>query len=523
MYWCKIAQTNEEFEAIAQLNYETFVEEIPQHKPNATRKKVDRFHQENTYVVVYKETELIGMVAFRDQRPFSIDEKIGKVEQFLEKENCAKLCEIRLLAVKRGYRTGRVLLKLTQALNTYAYEKGYTAAVISGTTREEKLYRQMGFKQFAPAVGEKDALFLPMVLTRHEFEQSLQHRLFADHFTFYPGPVKQLEQIGYTDLSHRSLPFYALYERVQKKLLHLSNANYVGIIVGTGTLANEVMLAQLKEQQVGKGLILTNGEFGERLRKQAIRWSLQFDVVRKDWGTAFDVDEVASLLATGSYQWMLAVHGETSTGTCNDLESLSKLAKHYHVKLCIDSISTFGAMPFSLQDCYLATAVSGKAIGALSGLAFVFSQSLAPSAAMLPAYLDLAHYQQGAIPFTLPAVLLGNVDRSLQAYPERYEQLQQRFKALLQLPIMQYQYSTVQYPMLVTVQLPSTFSNLHIDLALNGLFVHGDSHYLRQKGFLQFSVIQPDFDEALQRLGEILSYYEKVIKTDTLALQEKVL
>ena len=65
------------------------------------REKVDRFHQENTYVVVYKQTELIGMVAFRDQRPFSIDEKIGKVEQYLSKENCEKLCEIRLLSVKK--------------------------------------------------------------------------------------------------------------------------------------------------------------------------------------------------------------------------------------------------------------------------------------------------------------------------------------------------------------------------------------------------------------------------------------
>jgi len=512
MYWCKIAQTNEEYEAIARLNYETFVEEIPQHEPSMTRKKVDRFHQENTYIVVYKETELIGMVAFRDQRPFSIDEKIGKVEQFLPKEWCGKVCEIRLLAVKKNYRAGRVLLKLTQALNTFAYEKGYTAAVISGTTREEKLYKQMGFQQFAPAVGTKNAQFLPMVLTRHDFEQSLQRRLAKDDYTFYPGPVKQLETIGYTNLSHRSLSFKALYERVHQKLLHLSNANHMGIIVGTGTLANEVMLAQLKAQQLGKGLIITNGEFGERLRKQAVRWSLDFDVVEQEWGTMFDSKELALLLGTGAYQWMLAVHGETSTGTCNDLEDLSQLAKCYDVKLCVDSISTFGAMPFSLQDCYLATAVSGKAIGAMSGLAFVFSQYLAPSTTSLPAYLDLANYQEGAIPFTLPAVLLGNLDVSLQAYPVRYEQLQQRFEALLQLPCMHYQLPTTQYPMLLTIKLPRKLSNLHIDLALNGLLVHGDSQYLRQRGFLQFAVIQPDFEDALIRLKEMLRYYEQVIK-----------
>ncbi|ACA39503.1 aminotransferase class V-fold PLP-dependent enzyme [Lysinibacillus sphaericus] len=510
MYWCKIAQTNEEYEAIARLNYETFVEEIPQHEPNKQRLKIDRFHQENTYIVVYKKTELIGMVAFRDQRPFSMDEKIGKVEQFLPEEICGKICEIRLLAVKKNYRTGRVLWRLTQALNTFAYEKGYTAAVISGTTREEKLYKQMGFQQFAPAVGAKDAQFLPMVLTRDVFEHDLQRRLAKDDYTFYPGPVKQLETIGYTNLSHRSLNFKAIYERVQQQLLHLANTKHVGIIVGTGTLANEVMLAQLHAQQLGKGLILTNGEFGERLRKQAVRWSLDFDAAEQQWGTIFDYEKIASLLENGAYQWMLVVHGETSTGTCNDLESLGHLAKCYNVKLCVDSISTFGAMPFSLQDCYLATAVSGKAIGAMSGLAFVFSQYLAQSTTTLPAYLDLANYHQGAIPFTLPAVLLGNLDESLQAYPVRYAQLQQRFEALLQLPYMHFQLPTTQYPMLITIQLPETLSNLHIDLALNGLLAHGDSPYLRQRGFLQFAVIQPDFEDALVRLHEVLHYYEQI-------------
>lgn len=510
MYWCKIAQTNEEYEAIARLNYETFVEEIPQHEPNKQRLKIDRFHQENTYIVVYKKSELIGMVAFRDQRPFSMDEKIGKVEQFLPEEICGKICEIRLLAVKKNYRTGRVLWRLTQALNTFAYEKGYTAAVISGTTREEKLYKQMGFQQFAPAVGAKDAQFLPMVLTRDVFEHDLQRRLAKDDYTFYPGPVKQLETIGYTNLSHRSLNFKAIYERVQQQLLHLANTKHVGIIVGTGTLANEMMLAQLHAQQLGKGLILTNGEFGERLRKQAVRWSLDFDAAEQQWGTIFDYEKIASLLENGAYQWMLVVHGETSTGTCNDLESLGHLAKCYNVKLCVDSISTFGAMPFSLQDCYLATAVSGKAIGAMSGLAFVFSQYLAQSTTILPAYLDLANYHQGAIPFTLPAVLLGNLDESLQAYPVRYAQLQQRFEALLQLPYMHFQLPTTQYPMLITIQLPDTLSNLHIDLALNGLLAHGDSPYLRQRGFLQFAVIQPDFEDALVRLHEVLHYYEQI-------------
>lgn len=512
MYWCKIAQTEKEFEAIARLNYETFVEEIPQHEPNPAKKKVDRFHQENTYLVVYKGIELIGMIAFRDQRPFSIDEKIGKVEQYLSQEQCAKLCEIRLLAVKKAYRTGRVLLKLSQALNVFAYEKGYTAAVISGTTREEKLYKQIGFKQFAPAIGTKDAMFLPMILTRQQFEQSYQHRLVTGGHTFYPGPVKQKVSIEYTDLSHRTATFGSLYGRVTSKLLQLSETHHVALVVGTGTLANEVMLGQIKAQHLGRGIILTNGEFGERLHKQAERWALDFDVVEQRWGQAFDFVSIDTMLQKGSYQWLLAVHGETSTGTCNNLEQLVQLTKRYNMKLCVDCISTFGALPFSLKDCYLATAVSGKAIGALSGLAFVFSQKLAKPSTSIPAYMDLANYQQGAIPFTLPASLVRNVEVALQAYPARYELLQQRFDTLLQLPFMHYKLSTTYYPMLITLECPKSLSQLHTDLTLNQLFVHGDSRYLREKNFIQLSVIQPDFEQAIVRLQEILCYYQQVVE-----------
>lgn len=46
----KIADTEEEFEQIFCLNYETFALEIPQHQQNESRKLVDKFHHENTYL-----------------------------------------------------------------------------------------------------------------------------------------------------------------------------------------------------------------------------------------------------------------------------------------------------------------------------------------------------------------------------------------------------------------------------------------------------------------------------------------
>ena len=43
----KIANTQEEYEQIFKLNYETFVDEIPQHKKNETKKLKDKFHDKN--------------------------------------------------------------------------------------------------------------------------------------------------------------------------------------------------------------------------------------------------------------------------------------------------------------------------------------------------------------------------------------------------------------------------------------------------------------------------------------------
>lgn len=43
--------TAADHDAIHALNYRTSVEEIPQHQPNANRQLVDRFHDDNVYVV----------------------------------------------------------------------------------------------------------------------------------------------------------------------------------------------------------------------------------------------------------------------------------------------------------------------------------------------------------------------------------------------------------------------------------------------------------------------------------------
>ena len=74
-----------------------------------------------------------------------------------------------------------------------------------------------------------------------------------------------------------------MLERVKNQLTTISGAKYVHLLVGSGTLANESMIAQLHISGE-QGIVLTNGAFGERLEKTSETLELAFDVATCEWG-----------------------------------------------------------------------------------------------------------------------------------------------------------------------------------------------------------------------------------------------
>ncbi len=169
----KHADEEGEFVQIHQLNYKTFVEEIPQHGENPDRTLVDKFHSKNEYIIAKRAEKVIGMVCYSLERPFSLDGKIEDLDRFLPTYN--KLAEIRLLSVKPEERKTFVTYKLLQSLGKELIKMKADAAVISGTTRQLDLYSRIGFKAFGPLVGSADALYQPMYITlnelRHDFRK----------------------------------------------------------------------------------------------------------------------------------------------------------------------------------------------------------------------------------------------------------------------------------------------------------------------------------------------------------------
>ena len=165
----KVASTPEEFEQIHALNYRTFVEEIPQHTPNPERRLVDRFHEQNTYIICLRGNRLIGMIALRAERPFSLDAKVSALDSYVP--GGRSVCEVRLMAVEPGERRGRVFWGILRLAWEYSRGRGWNLFVASCSVRQMKLYRHLGFVPFGPLVGSVEAPFQPMYITLEAFEE----------------------------------------------------------------------------------------------------------------------------------------------------------------------------------------------------------------------------------------------------------------------------------------------------------------------------------------------------------------
>jgi len=159
----KLATEPWEFEQIFNLNYSTFVEEIPQHQGNEERKLRDKFHDKNKYIIALENNELIGMIAFIDERPFSLDYKLENIDELLP--TFKKPCEIRLLSIKKEHRGRLIFVKLFDEIKNVCKKNGYDIGVLSGTLLQIKMYEKIGCKPFGPLVGTKEAPYQPMYLT----------------------------------------------------------------------------------------------------------------------------------------------------------------------------------------------------------------------------------------------------------------------------------------------------------------------------------------------------------------------
>jgi aspartate aminotransferase-like enzyme len=528
----KVATEDWEFEQIHRLNYRTFVEEIPQHKQSPTHRLMDKFHAENTYLICLSGEKLAGMLAVRGNRPFSLDQKLDNLDSYLPPGRTT--CEIRLLAVEKKFRGAQVLQGILAMLWQHGVEKGYDLAIISGTMRQSKLYHHLGFIPFGPLVGSGEAQFQPMYVTLETFEvtareflRSSPSRAFhPSSINFLPGPVTVRREVRrafeQAPESHRGHGFLKEFALTQRLLCELTGAGNVELLLGSGTLANDVVAGHLS-LRAGRGWVLSNGEFGERLLDHAQRFGLNFEPIQFPWGEPFDYSVIRRRLESSrGTAWLWCVHCETSTGILNDLQTLKTLCSEFALPLCLDCISSVGTFPFDLREVYMATAASGKGLRSYPGIGMVFynqdlkseMESGVIDGRHLPRYLDLRYYaaQQG-IPFTFSSNLLHGLQAAL-----KHGQWDKRFAALAEsVPWLRSRVRELGFrlvaadenasPAILTLALPDSLNSVTIgDLMCEaGYLLSYNSEYLRKKNWIQICLMSETGKEKLVSLLNALN------------------
>ena len=501
----KFANEDWEFEQIHRLNYKTFVEEIPQHEASPTHRLVDKFHAENTYLICLCGRKLAGMLAVRGNRPFSLDQKLERLDSYLPAGR--RICEIRLLAVEKNYRGAQVLQGILALLWQHGIEKGYDLAIISGTTRQFKLYQHLGFVPFGPVVGAGEAQFQPMYVTLETFETTAREFLRSSParafqpsaVSFLPGPVPVRREVRrafeQAPESHRADAFVKDFQATQQALCNLVQARSVELLLGSGTLAYDVVGGQLWRERK-PGLVLSNGEFGERLVDHARRWGLAFEAMEYPWGEALDLAAVRRRLERAPAPgWLWCTHCETSTGVLNDLARLKALCTEFDVKLCLDCISSIGTVPVDLREVWLASCASGKGLRSYPGLSMVFyHHEVAPSPQGLPGYLDLGGYAaRDGVPFTFSSNLLHALAAAVRRvrWEERFAGLVE-LSAWLRASLHEQGFELIgegatTSPAVVTIALPGCRNSAEVGRLVQeaGYLVSCNSDYLRGRNWIQ--------------------------------------
>lgn len=204
------------------------------------------------------------------------------------------------------------------------------------------------------------------------------------YLLFTPGPVNVAENVRMAickeDICHREADFDHLLQSIENKLLQLfeikNSADYQAVVItGSGTAANEAILSSVVGNQ--NILILSNGEFGERLHNISKIHNKNTFLLEFAWGEGFDLGKIEAYLKKHKIDVVAMVHHETSSGMLNPLEKIGVLSKANGAMFIVDCVSSAGAEVIDMEKCRIAfcSSSSSKAICSYSGISFVIGET----------------------------------------------------------------------------------------------------------------------------------------------------
>ena len=202
-----------------------------------------------------------------------------------------------------------------------------------------------------------------------------------------PGPSdvhpRVLQAMAAPCIGHLDPYFLSVMDQTQQLLRFLfQTQNALTIPVsGTGSAGMECCFVNLVEPG-DEVVVCVNGVFGTRMCDIVNRIGGKLIRVDAEWGKTVDPDAVRKAIKGKSPKVLAVVHAETSTGVCQPLGDLGKIAKDSGALFLVDMVTSLGGMEVALDKMGIDAAYSGtqKCISCPPGLSPISFNEAALSA-----------------------------------------------------------------------------------------------------------------------------------------------
>ena len=184
-------------------------------------------------------------------------------------------------------------------------------------------------------------------------------------------PARVLQAMSAPCIGHLDPYFLSVMDETQRLLRFLfQTENALTIPVsGTGSSGMETCFVNLVEPG-DEVVVCVNGVFGTRMSDIVNRIGGELIRVDTPWGRAIDPEVVQKAVKGKKPKVLAVVHAETSTGVCQPLEDLAKIAEDCGALFLVDMVTSLGGMEVSLDKMGVDAAYSGtqKCISCPPGL-----------------------------------------------------------------------------------------------------------------------------------------------------------
>lgn len=196
-----------------------------------------------------------------------------------------------------------------------------------------------------------------------------------------PGPATTTDTVKMaqvvSDICPREKEFGDVMEFITEKLTDFvaNNKDYTTVLFGgSGTAGVEAVLSSICFNK--KILVINNGSYSERMTQILKIYDADFFDYKSDIIKSIDFDNLEKILKNNKFDYICAVHNETGTGLLNDIKKIGKLAKKYNIEFIVDAMSTYAAIPISMEESNIdfLIASSNKNIQGMAGVVFVICQ-----------------------------------------------------------------------------------------------------------------------------------------------------